>query len=66
MKMSDAAQIYIELGEAGAEKYSSLVEEEDNLMLLFRQTGQIDNDELMRVRNEIYQMRQDARIVSQR
>ena len=64
--MSDAAQIYIELGEVGAEKYSSLVEEEDNLMLLFRQTGQIDNDELMRVRNEIYQMRQDARIVSQR
>jgi len=64
--MSDAAQIYIELGKAGAEKYSSLVEEEDHLMLLFRQTGQIDNDELMRVRNEIYQMRQDARIVSQR
>jgi hypothetical protein len=66
MKMSDAAQIYIELGEAGAEKYADLVKEEDFLLLLFRQTGQIDNNELMRVRNEIYQLRQDARIVSQR
>jgi hypothetical protein len=64
--MSDAAQIYIELGEAGAEKYADLVKEEDFLLLLFRQTGQIDNNELMRVRNEIYQLRQDARIVSQR
>jgi len=64
--MSDAARIYIELGEAEAEKYADLVKEEDHLLLLFRQTGQIDNDELMRVRNEIYQLRQDARIVSQR
>jgi hypothetical protein len=64
--MSDAARIYIELGEAEAEKYADLVKEEGFLLLLFRQTGQIDNDELMRVRNEIYQLRQDARIVSQR
>lgn len=64
--MSDAARIYIELGEAEAEKYADLVKEEDFLLLLFRQTGQIDNNELMRVRNEIYQLRQDARIVSQR
>jgi DNA-directed RNA polymerase subunit F len=64
--MSDAAQIYIELGDVGAEKYADLVKEEDHLLLHFRQTGQIDNNELMRIRNEIYQLRQDARIVSQR
>jgi hypothetical protein len=66
MKMSDAAQIYIELGEAGAEKYADLIEEEGHLMIMLRQTGRVDDTELTRIRNEIYQLRQDARIVSQR
>ena len=64
--MSDAAQIYIELGSYGAEKYADLVEKEDQLLLALRETGQIDDEELIRVRNEIYQLRQDARIVSSR
>lgn len=64
--MSDAAQIYIELGSDGAEKYADLVEKEDQLLLALRETGRVDNEELMRVRNAIYQLRQDARIVSSR
>jgi hypothetical protein len=64
--MSDAAQIYIELGPDGAEKYADLVEKEDQLLLTLRETGRIDNEELTRVRNEIYQLRQDARLVSSR
>lgn len=64
--MTDAAQIYIELGELGAEKYAGLVKEEDLLLCKLRKTGEIDNSELVRVRNEIYQLRQDARIVSSR
>ncbi len=64
--MSDAAQIYIELGNDGAEKYAELLREEAHLLSLLRATGTIDNQELLRVRNEIYELRQDARIVSSR
>jgi hypothetical protein len=64
--MSDAAQIYTELGEQGAEKYAGLVEEENRLIELLRTTGHVDNAALLRVRNEIYELRQDARLVSSR
>ena len=64
--MSDAAQIYIELGSDVAKQYEDLREEEDQLLLILRETGHIDDAELIRIRNEIYQLRQDARIVSQR
>jgi len=66
MTMSDAAQIYIELGSDVAKQYEDLREEEDQLLLILRETGHIDDAELIRIRNEIYQLRQDARIVSQR
>ena len=64
--MSEAAQIYIELGSDVAKQYEDLREEEDQLLLILRETGHIDDAELIRIRNEIYQLRQDARIVSQR
>ncbi|HIG58503.1 MAG TPA: hypothetical protein EYQ21_03750 [Flavobacteriales bacterium] len=64
--MSEAAQIYIELGVDGAEKYADLIMEENRLLGLLRATGYVDNKELIRVRNEIYQLRQDARLVSNR
>jgi hypothetical protein len=66
MTMSDAAQIYIELGEVGAEKYAGLIEAEDFLLCQLRETGHVDNNKLTQVRNAIYQLRQDARIVSSR
>jgi DNA-directed RNA polymerase subunit F len=64
--MSEAAQIYIELGSVGAEKYAELIREEDYLLSQLREIGRIDNQELTRVRNELYQLRQDARLVSNR
>jgi len=64
--MSEAAQIYIELGADGAKKYEDLLEEENRLLGLLRATGYVDNKELIRVRNEIYQLRQEARLVSNR
>lgn len=64
--MSEAARIYIELGEVGAEKYADLLREEARLLSLLRSTGYVDNNELLRVQREIYQLRQDARIVSNR
>lgn len=64
--MSEAAQIYIELGSDGAEKYAELIREEDYLLSQLREIGRIDNQELIRVRNELYQLRQDARLVSNR
>jgi hypothetical protein len=64
--MSDAAQIYIELGADGAEKYDCLIKEEDRLLCILQATDSVDNKELLRVRNEIYELRQDARLVSSR
>lgn len=64
--MSEEVRIYIELGEVGAEKYASLLSEEARLLSLLRSTGYVDNNELLRVQREIYQLRQDARIVSSR
>jgi hypothetical protein len=64
--MSDAARIYTELGAGGAEKYADLLHEEDRLLSLLLTTGDVDNNELLRVRNEIYELRQDARLVSSR
>jgi hypothetical protein len=64
--MSDAARIYTELGAGGAEKYACLLKEEDRLLCILQSTGCVDNKELLRVRNEIYELRQDARLVSSR
>lgn len=64
--MSEATQIYFELGDVGVKKYEKLINEECLLMKLLRTTGVVDNNELIRVRNEIYQLRQDARLVSRR
>lgn len=64
--MSDAARIYTELGADSAEKYADLLQEEDRLLNLLLTTVDVDNNELLRVRNEIYELRQDARLVSSR
>jgi hypothetical protein len=64
--MSEAAQIYVELGTPGAEKYALLIQEEDRLIGLLRATGYVDNAELIRVRSELYELRQDAKLVSNR
>lgn len=67
--MSDAARIYIELGEIGAEKFANLVREENELVDRLNHVGDVDAFQLERlnvVRAEIYQLRQDAGIVSSR
>ena len=56
----------LQLGEVGAEKYADLLREEACLLSLLRSTGYVDNNELLRVQREIYQLRQDARLVSNR
>ena len=66
---SDAARIYVELGNFGAEQYARLVREENILLDKLNYHGNIDASELEkleRIRNEIYQLRQDAGIVSSR
>jgi hypothetical protein len=64
--MSEAAQIYVELGTLGAEKYALLIQEEDRLIGLLRANVYVDNAELIRVRSELYELRQDAKLVSNR
>jgi len=64
--MSEAAQIYIELGDAGAESYARLVKEERRLLDILRETDSDDMSELTLVRDELYQLLQDARLVSSR
>ena len=64
--MSEAAQIYCELGDAGADTYARLVMEERRLLNILRETDSDDMSDLNRVRDELYQLRQDARLVSSR
>ena len=64
--MSDAAQIYCELGVRGAEKYAMLVKEEAALVDLLTTTGSTDEEALKTVRDAIYQLKQEANIVSSR
>ena len=67
--MSDAARIYVELGEIGAEKYANLIREENELVDRLSHVGDVNAFQLERlnsVRAEIYQLRQEAGIVSSR
>jgi len=64
--MSEAAQIYIELGDVGADSYARLVKEERRLLDILRETDSDDMSDLNRVRDELYQLLQDARLVSSR
>ena len=62
---SEAAQIYVELGSEGAEKYASLIElcTSLNTRLL---AGEDVNAELMKINQELYELKQEARLVSSR
>lgn len=64
--MSEAAQIYRELGDVGADSYARLVKEERRLLDVLRETDSDDMSDLNRVRDELYQLLQDARLVSSR
>tara|TARA_B100000131_G_scaffold320565_1_gene369021 strand:- start:4485 stop:4688 length:204 start_codon:yes stop_codon:yes gene_type:complete len=67
--MSDAARIYIELGEAGAEQYAHLIREENYLLDKLQHQGDVNAfqlEKLNRIQEEIYQLKQDAGIVSSR
>ena len=65
--MSDAARIYVELGEIGAEKYANLIREENELVDRLSHVGDVNAfQRLNTVRAEIYQLRQEAGIVSSR
>ena len=67
--MSDAARIYVELGEIGAEKYANLIREEKEIADRLSHVGDVNAFQLERlnsVRAEIYQLRQEAGIVSSR
>lgn len=66
---SDAARIYVELGDAGAEHYAQLIREENSLLDKLNYHGNINAfelEKLERIRFEIYQLKQDAGIVSSR
>jgi len=66
---SDAARIYVELGDSGAEHYANLVREQ-NLLLDKLRCQESDTtfelEKLEKIQNEIYQLKQDAGIVSSR
>ena len=67
--MSDAARIYVELGEVGAQQYANLIKEENVLLDKLNHQGDVDAfqlEKLHRIQSEIYQLKQDAGIVSSR
>jgi hypothetical protein len=67
--MSDAARIYIELGETGAQRYADLIREENYLLDMLNNVGNVDAfqlAELNKIQEDIYQLKQDAGLVSSR
>lgn len=67
--MSDAARIYTELGERGAQLYADLIREESYLLDRLDNIGDVDAfqlAELNKIQENIYQLKQDAGIVSSR
>lgn len=64
--MSETDSVYVALGEEGAERYSCLIKEEARLMSIIRQAGHINNLELISIRQKIYEIKQEAGLVSNR
>lgn len=67
--MSDAARIYIELGEWGAQLYADLTRRENYLLNKLDNIGNVDAlqlAELNKIQEDIYKLKQDAGLVSSR
>jgi hypothetical protein len=64
--MSEKDSVYITLGEEEAERYSCLIEEEARLLSILQYSERINNSDLISIRQEIYEIKQDAGLVSSR